>query len=207
MQKPFIVGITGGSASGKTTFLKKLIESFPSDEICLISQDNYYLPREQQQVDEQGFINFDEPESLDLAAFAQDIEKIKKGEAFQRSEYTFNKPDVVPQLLTFEPKPIVVVEGLFVFYYKAIADQLDLKLFINARRKLRLKRRLHRDSNERGYSEDEETIYRWKHHVEPAYERYIRPYRRTCDLVVPNNVHFERGLDVVVAYLRKQMNA
>jgi uridine kinase len=203
--KPFLVGITGGSASGKTTFLHQLLHSFDKNQICLISQDNYYLPREQQVRDEKGFINFDEPESLDLDAFAQDLQKIHNGEPFSRQEYTYNKEDVMPKILHFEPRPIIVVEGLFVFHHKPIANLLDLKIFINARQKLRLKRRLNRDSSERGYGQEDETIYRWENHVEPAYQKYIRPYRRSCDISIPNNHHFERGLEVVVAYLQTKL--
>ena len=201
-QRPYIIGITGGSASGKTMFLNDLLKSFSKDEICLISQDNYYRNRQDQEVDAQGYINFDEPKSLDLHQYALDIQTIRSGKSFQKQEYTFNNPDIIPKMITFEPKPIIVVEGLFVFYYKEIADLLDLKVFIDAKRKLRLNRRIKRDGVERGYGEQEEVLYRWNNHVEPAFQNYIKPYRKTADLVIPNNVHFEKGLEILVGYLR-----
>ncbi|MCU0468403.1 MAG: uridine-cytidine kinase [Arcicella sp.] len=204
-QRPFIIGITGGSASGKTLFLNQLLKSFSKDEICLISQDNYYRDRKDQEVDAHGYINFDEPKSLDLHQYALDIQTIRSGMPFQKQEYTFNNPDIVPQILTFEPKPIIVVEGLFVFYYKEIADLLDLKVFIDAKRKLRLDRRIKRDANERGYGEREEVMYRWNNHVEPAFQKYVKPYRKSSDIVIPNNVHFEKGLEILVSYLRSKI--
>ena len=201
-QRPYIIGITGGSASGKTMFLNNLLKSFSRDEICLISQDNYYRNRQDQEVDAHGYINFDDPKSLDLHQYALDIQTIRTGNSFQKQEYTFNNPDIIPKIMTFEPKPIIVVEGLFVFYYKEIADLLDLKVFIDAKRKLRLDRRIKRDGAERGYGEKEEVLYRWNNHVEPAFQNYIKPYRKTADLVIPNNVHFEKALEILVGYLR-----
>jgi uridine kinase len=204
-QKPFIIGITGGSASGKTLFLNQLLKSFSKEEICLISQDNYYRDRNDQEVDAHGYINFDEPKSLDLHQYATDVRTIHEGKPFQKLEYTFNNPDIVPKMITFEPKPIIVVEGLFVLYYKEIADSLDLKIFIDAKRKLRLDRRIKRDGQERGYGEIEEVMYRWNNHVEPAFQKYVKPYRKHADIVIPNNIHFEKGLDILVGYLRTKI--
>jgi uridine kinase len=204
-QKPFIIGITGGSASGKTLFLNQLLKSFSEEEICLISQDNYYRDRNDQEVDAHGYINFDEPKSLDLHQYATDVRTIHEGKPFQKLEYTFNNPDIVPKMMTFEPKPIIVVEGLFVLYYKEIADSLDLKIFIDAKRKLRLDRRIKRDGEERGYGELEEVMYRWNNHVEPSFQKYVKPYRKHADIVIPNNVHFEKGLEILVGYLRTKI--
>jgi uridine kinase len=204
-QRPFIVGITGGSASGKTLFLNQLLKSFAPEEICLISQDNYYRNRQDQVVDEHGYINFDEPQSLDLHHYALDIETIRSGKSFDKQEYTFNNPDITPKVLTFEPKPIIVVEGLFVFYFKEIADLLDLKIFVDAKRKIRLDRRIRRDAEERGYGEREEVMYRWDNHVEPAFQKYVKPYRKTSDIVIPNNIHFEKGLEILVSYLKAKI--
>src|SRR5688500_199551 len=107
MQKPYLVGITVGSASAKTTFLRKLLSSFAPEDICLISQDNYYYPRESQLKDEHGVINFDLPSSIDGVSYAQDVFKISQGQRFTRTEYTFNNPNVIPQELVFNPAPVV----------------------------------------------------------------------------------------------------
>jgi len=201
---PFIVGITGGSASGKTSFLNDLLNAFTEDEICLISQDNYYKARHEIPLDENGVHNFDLPETIDHHRYARHIEQLRAGQVVEQLEYTFNNPDVVPKVLTFRPAPIIVVEGIFVFHFREIADQLDLKVFIAAKNKVKLERRIKRDNEERGYDLDD-VLYRWKHHVRPTYQQYIKPYKAEADLVIPNNQHYRRGLDVVVSFLRGKL--
>ena len=138
MSKPYIVGITGGSASGKTLFLDKLLNSFEANQVCLISQDNYYKPRHQQPIDDKGVHNFDMPGSIDFEQYAQDIKKIQAGETVYRQEYTFNNPNKKPKILEFVPSPVVVVEGIFVLYYPELANLLDLKVFIDAKEYIKL---------------------------------------------------------------------
>lgn len=201
MQKPFIVGITGGSASGKTLFLERLLNTFEKGEVCLISQDNYYKPRELQPIDDQGVHNFDRPESIDFEEYASDIRKIRIGETVQREEYTFNNVAKTPKMLTFHPAPVVVVEGIFVLYYPELADLLDLKIFIDAKDHIKLKRRIIRDKVERGYDLDD-VLYRYEQHVMPTYEKYIKPFMNDADLIIPNNRSFDKALDVIRTYLR-----
>ncbi|TGE27017.1 uridine kinase family protein [Hymenobacter metallicola] len=204
MQHPFIVGITGGSASGKTTFLRRLLASFPEEDICLISQDNYYHPRESQSIDVNGVTNFDLPSSIDSASYAADVLQISQGKEVRRLEYTFNNPNVKPAELVFRPAPIVVVEGIFVFYFEEVAKLLDLKVYIDAREHVKLQRRIVRDRDERGY-DLEDVLYRYTNHVAPTYEKYIKPFKQDADIVIPNNRHFERGLEVLVSYLRSKV--
>ncbi len=201
MKKPFIVGITGGSASGKTLFLERLLGSFEPEEVCLISQDNYYKPRHQQPIDAQGVYNFDTPNSIDFEQYAADIRKILNGETVHREEYTFNNAAKNPKMLTFSSAPVVVVEGIFVLYYPELTDLLDLKIFIDAKDHIKLKRRIIRDKVERGYDLDD-VLYRYEMHVMPTYEKYIAPFKNEADLIVPNNSSFDMALDVVRTYLR-----
>jgi uridine kinase len=204
MQKPFIVGITGGSASGKTTFLNKLLTSFAPENICLVSQDNYYKDREHQSIDHNGVVNFDLPSCIDDEAYAQDILQLSQGKTVYRKEYTFNNPNVVARQLEFKPAPIVVVEGIFVFYFEEIAKLLDLKVYIDAKEYIKLQRRIVRDKVERGYDLDD-VLYRYTHHVAPTYEKYIKPYKNDADIIIPNNQNFERGLDVLTTYLNSKI--
>jgi uridine kinase len=206
MQKPFIVGITGGSASGKTTFLRKLVDSFRPEDICLISQDNYYHPREHQLIDENGIINFDLPSSIDEVSYAADVQTISQGQSFSRLEYTFNNPNIIPRMLVFKPAPIVIVEGIFVFYFEEVARLLDLKVYIDAKEHVKLHRRIIRDKEERGY-DLEDVLYRYLNHVAPTYEKYIKPYKQDADIVIPNNRKFDRGLEVLVSYLNTKVQA
>ncbi|CCG99217.1 phosphoribulokinase/uridine kinase [Fibrella aestuarina BUZ 2] len=202
--KPYIVGITGGSASGKTSFLKGILNAFAPHEICLISQDNYYLSLDQIAVDDQGIHNFDVPETIDHHLYAQHIEQLRQGLTVQQREYTFNNPDIIPQLLTFTPAPIIVVEGIFVFHFRELADQMDLKIFIDAKNSIKLERRVKRDAEERGYDLDD-VMYRWKYHVKPTYKQFIKPYRAEADIVIPNNIHYQKGLDVVISFLKAKV--
>ena len=136
MKAPYIIGITGGSGSGKTLFLKKLLDHFVSDEVCLISQDNYYKPREEQPVDDKGVKNFDLPISIDFEAYKNDILALKEGKSVIQKEYTFNNPSATPKQIELNPAPVIVVEGIFVLHYQEIADLLDLKVFQENRLKV-----------------------------------------------------------------------
>ena len=204
MNQPFLVGITGGSASGKTLFLNDLMKSFSKDQLCILSQDNYYRPREEQHVDENGVSNFDIPEAIDHEAFARDVQKIKNGETVYRQEYTFNNPNVVPRQLVFKPAPVIVIEGIFVFYFQAVSELLDLKVFIDAKDFLMLKRRIVRDAQERGY-DLEDVLYRFEHHVVPTYKKYIKPYKQNADIIIPNNTHFKNGMEVLTGFLKTKV--
>ena len=204
LAKPFIVGITGGSASGKTFFMKNLLDSFAEDEICRISQDNYYRPLHEIPKDENGVENFDLPETINHLLFAQHIDELRQGKVVQQKEYTFNNPLVTPTILTFTPTPIIVVEGLFIFYFPEVAQLIDLKVFIDAKEHIKIKRRIVRDNTERGY-DLEDVLYRWENHVAPTYDKYIKPLRSEADIIINNHHKFDRGLEVLVAYLRTKV--
>ncbi|GAC1370142.1 MAG: uridine kinase [Hymenobacter sp.] len=206
MYPPYLIGLTGGSASGKTTFLRRLLEAFPGEQICLISQDNYYHPRENQLRDELGVENFDLPASIDAAAYAADVLRISQGHEVRRTEYTFNNATATPKELVFRPAPIVVVEGIFVFHFEEIAKLLDLKVYIDAQEHVKLHRRIVRDRDERGY-DLADVLYRYTNHVAPTYERFIAPYKHYADLVIPNNRHFDKGLEVLVGFLKGKVAA
>jgi uridine kinase len=136
--KPFIVGITGGSASGKTSFLKDILNAFTEEQICLISQDNYYRTLDCIPRDQNGVYNFDLPETINHERFAEHLSQLHAGKLVQTPEYTFNNPNAVPKTLIYHPTPIIIVEGLFVFHFPDVASQLDLKVFITAKNSVKL---------------------------------------------------------------------
>lgn len=201
---PFIVGITGGSASGKTSFLKSLVDLFEPDQICLISQDNYYKENRFIPKDINGVENYDLPETIDHISYANHIMDLKAGKTINQLEYVFNNPSVTPKLLEFKSAPIIVVEGIFVFYYPEIFKQIDLKIFVDAHEHLMIKRRIIRDNLERGYDLTD-VLYRWEHHVASSYVRYIEPFKTESDIIVNNNANFHKGLDVVATYLKAKL--
>jgi uridine kinase len=205
MNKPFTIGITGGSGSGKTYFLQGLSAAFNPNETCLISQDNYYKSRDLQPIDENGVKNFDLPASIDRESFRADLLKLKAGQDVLKKEYTFNNPSAEPKILEFKASPILVVEGLFIQYFEEIEKELDLKIFIEAKDHVKLGRRIKRDQMERGYDVDD-VLYRYQNHVMPVYETLIEPLKHNADLVVPNNSHFNNALEVLVLFLKARLH-
>lgn len=205
-QRPHIIGITGGSGSGKTVFLKAVAHPFDESQVCIISQDDYYLPREMQPEDPNGVNNFDLPECFDATAFARDIERLRNGQTVTREEYVYNNEKATPKLLTFEPAPVIIVEGIFVFHFEAVRNLMDLKVFIDAREELKIIRRIKRDQIERNYPLDD-VLYRYEHHVSPAFERYIAPYRHEADLIVNNHDNYQKAANVLVGYVKSLLPA
>jgi uridine kinase len=203
--KPFLIGITGGSGSGKTTFIKELRKAFTEAEVCILSQDDYYFPREQQLTDEVGVKNFDLPGSIDKKSFKVDVERLLAGNDVERLEYTFNNEKSSPKTLVFKPAPVIIVEGIFVFHFKKIRRLLDLKIYLHAKENLKVIRRIKRDQVERNYP-IEDVLYRYEKHVMPTFERYIEPYMDDADLVINNNSDFSVGLEVVKGFIRNTFN-
>jgi uridine kinase len=204
VSKPFTIGITGGSGSGKTYLIENLSSRFRPEEVCLISQDNYYRLREEQLADDNGVTNFDLPSAIDHDRFHNDLLRLKKGETIIKKEYTFNNPNAVPKTIELHPASILIVEGIFVQYFKEIENELDLKIFIEAKDHVKLSRRIRRDNEQRGYDLDD-VLYRYQHHVMPVYERYIEPLKHNADLVIPNNSHFDRAIEVLVLSLKARL--
>lgn len=189
MNKPFIIGIAGGSGSGKTFFLRCFLKHFTEGEVCLVSQDDYYIPVAHNMTPEEiALYNFDLPSTIDHVHFEDDIAKLMNGEAIMKQEYTFNNADAVPKMLEIKSAPIIIVEGLFILHFKKIAETLDLKIFIEADDEIALTRRLKRDLLERGYSHDD-VMYRWANHVTPSYNEYLLPYKGECDQIIVNNTN------------------
>jgi uridine kinase len=205
MSKPYLIGITGGSGSGKTTFIRELRMAFSDEELCIISQDDFYRPREEQKTDEAGVKNFDLPRSIDKKAFILDVRNLIAGNTVIRPEYTFNNENKNPKMLTFKPAPIVLVEGIFVFHFKKIKKLLDLKVFLHAKENLKVIRRIKRDQMERNYPV-EDVLYRYEKHVLPTFERYIQPYQDEADLVVNNNRNFYAGIEVLKGFIRQKLS-
>lgn len=204
MTKPFIIGITGGSGAGKTTLINELRNSFTKKELCIISQDDYYRPIDQQQIDNQGIENFDIPSSIDKEAFIKDVKKLMKGKKVKRKEYVFNNENAKPKILVFKPAPIILVEGIFVFHFKKMNELLDLKIFVHAKENLKIIRRILRDKEERNYPLSD-VLYRYENHVMPTFEKYILPYREEVDIVINNNEEMGMGIEVVKGFLATRL--
>ena len=204
--KPFVIGIAGGSGSGKTFFLHCFLNHFNPNEVCLVSQDDYYIPVGEMTAEENKLYNFDLPATIDDELFLKDINQLLDGGTVYKKEYTFNNPNAVPKILEIQSAPILIVEGLFILHFKEIAQRLDLKIFIDTEEEIALKRRLKRDLVERGYSE-EDILYKWFNHVVPAYQEYLLPYKNECDKVITNNTHVAEDIIKITEEISEELRA
>jgi len=197
-----IIGISGCSASGKSFIVKYILDNLGEDIVSVLYQDNYYKKREQQVKDDKGNYNFDLPTSFHIDQLIDDIKKIKNGEVVIRNEYTFNNPDVIPKKIIVKPKPIVLVEGLFLFDNSDLSSLFDKKIFIDSKIDTMIDRRIKRDYKIRGYDKDD-VIYKFKNHVIPAYKKYIFPHKDYSDLIVNNNINQLQGAETTLDYIKK----
>ena len=201
LKKPYIIGIAGGSGAGKTFFLKALRPYFDKNTLCIISQDNYYRPANEQILDENGQINFDRPEGIDDVAFLEDIGILLKNEIVTRQEYMFSQPGIIGQFIELKPAPVIIVEGLFIFHFPEIREIFDLKIFIDSDHQTRLERRLDRDYKERGISE-EMIRYQWENHAIPAEDEFLLPFREEADMIIDNNGALDKVIEGLVKLIK-----
>ncbi|PTQ97993.1 uridine kinase [Mucilaginibacter yixingensis] len=203
--KPFVIGVAGGSGSGKTFFLKCFFSHFTEEEVSLVSQDDYYIPVAHNMTPEENKLyNFDLPATIDRNAFTADMESLIAGKSIIKAEYTFNNPNAVPKMLEIKPAPIVIIEGLFIMHFREIAEQLDMKIFIDTDEDIALQRRLKRDLQERGYSHDD-VMYKWLNHVVPAYKEFLLPYKDECDKVITNNTHVAEDIIHITEEISREL--
>lgn len=196
-KKPLIVGIAGGSGSGKTTVLRAMALKLGEERVTLFSQDNYYKPIEDQETDANGEVNFDLPTAIDRERFVADLRSLQEGHVVEVAEYDFNSSGADPTVLRIAPRDVIVTEGLFVFCYPEVWEMLDLRLYVDVQEGERLRRRIDRDGKERNYPPDD-VRYRWKNHVRPAELKYLEPYRESADFIIDNTSSFEPDLDLAV---------
>jgi uridine kinase len=201
-----IVGICGGSGSGKTTLLKRLCNHFDHLQPSVFSMDNYYLPIEKQKLDENGIHNFDLPTALNRDLLVEDLRKLVAGNAITVKEYHFNAPPDKNVLITIDPSSLVIVEGLFLFYFEEVRELLDYSVFIKVDPEIQLDRRLYRDQESRGYTR-EAIIYQWENHVKPCYENYLLPYEKKADFLFRNDANADKDFDALVHQIGTKMEA
>ncbi len=191
--KPYVIGVAGGSGSGKTFFLNCFLNHFTPEEVCLVSQDDYYFRVENLTKEENKLYNFDLPSCIDINQFEKDIFNLLDYKTVYKTEYTFNNDAHTPKTLEIKPAPILIIEGLFIYHYQNINPLFDYRMFIDAHTEIALERRLNRDLIERGYSADD-VKYKWDNHVLPAYQQYLLPYRNVCDKIVDNSTNELRNI-------------
>lgn len=181
-----LIGVTGCSGSGKSSFVRFLTQYLPVDTYTVFTQDNYYIKRELQPKDSNGVQNFDLPESLDLNTYYSDLIKLKNRLPVVQHTYNYNNSALSSQKLEIKPTPIIITEGLFVFHDPNFHQHFDHKVFIDSKPETSFTRRLFRDETERGYG-FEDVNYRFYQHVLPSYAQYIAVHKDHCNLSIENS--------------------
>ena len=199
-----IIGVSGGSGSGKTFFANQLTQYFSKYQISQVSLDNYYLPWDAQVKDEQGVKNFDLPEAIDHHRLYSDLIKLTSGKSIEMKEYQFNQKEVAAKTLIIQPSPVIIVEGLFTFYYPQLSKLLDLKIFLEAPEDVMLKRRIARDSHLRGYTLNE-VKYQFEKHALPAYKKYILPLKNDANLLISDQYGFNKSLALICDEIKQHL--
>ncbi len=200
----YVIAVTGGSGSGKTTFVRDIQAHFDSSQMTVVSLDNYYIPRERQELDANGISNFDQPHSMDLKKFEEDVFRLLQGDEIKLKEYTFNNALKTGEDIFLRPAPIILLEGLFALNVERIRALADLKIFVYAPPIHKLARRIKRDQEERNYPLDD-VLYRYLEHVTPAYNKYIEPMMEHADIVVNNTKDMSVGEDLVINWIQNKL--
>ena len=201
MGAPYIIGITGGSGSGKTSLLKMLRDEFSLGELAILTQDNYYKHRDEQFIDQEGIKNFDLPTSIILEEYFTDLKKLRDGRVVERTEYTYNNEKHTPSNIRIEPAQVIVTEGLFIMHLEEVRALLNMSIYVEVNDVLKLKRRILRDQIERNYPL-EDVLYRYEHHVLPAYKKYIQPYKAESSIIINNNANMDEAMQMIVGYVK-----
>ena len=204
--KNLVFGIVGCSGSGKSYIVNYVKNNFDLDIISILLQDNYYKRREYQKKDCDGNYNFDLPSSFLEDELFDDIKKIKNNSTVERLEYTFNNPKILPKKIIVKPRSIILVEGIFLFYYKNFQKLIDRKIFIDVDQNVGLKRRINRDLAERGYDK-KNVLYKYNNHVIPSYNKYILPYKNDADLIVNNTKNDNEAAKLTLDYIKNEFQA
>jgi uridine kinase len=199
--RPLVIGIAGGTGSGKTTVARKIAESLPADRALVIQHDWYYLDRSHLSEEARARINFDEPAALDNARLVEDLAALREGRAIACPRYDFTTHTRLAEGRPTLPHPIVIVEGILLFAVPELRDSFDLRLFVDTDDDIRLLRRIRRDIEERGRDiASIEAQYRGT--VRPMHQLYVAPSRRHAHLIIPEGAENAPALDVIVGRLR-----
>ncbi|RDK87054.1 uridine kinase [Marinirhabdus gelatinilytica] len=191
-----IIGIGGGTGSGKTTVVQQIIEQLPVDEVCVISQDSYYKDTSNLTYQERVQINFDHPNSIDFPLLVKHLETLKEGESFEQPVYSFVEHNRTGETVTTFPRKVIIVEGILILTHPEIRELFDIKIFVHADSDERLIRRLKRDIAERGRDLDE-VLHRYQTTLKPMHQQFIEPTKEFADIIIPNNRYNTVAVDVI----------
>jgi len=199
-----VIGIAGGSGSGKTSVVKKIIESLPQDKVSVLSQDSYYRDNGELTQEERESINFDHPRSIEWPLLVQHINELKAGRSVEMPTYSYVTCRRGKETIPVSPSKVLIVEGILIFTDPELADVLDLKVFVDTNADERLIRIIQRDVNERGRGLDKSIIH-YQKYVKPMHESFIEPTKRLADIIIPVGGQNEKGIDILTSKIRQTL--
>ncbi len=198
---PIIIGVAGGTGSGKTTVALKILERVGFDRVAYLPHDAYYRDASHLPPAERARLNFDHPDSLDNDLMAEHMRRLRASQAVEIPVYDFKTHSRLPETRRVEPQPIILVEGILIFADRQLRDLMDMKIFVDTDADLRLIRRLQRDITERGRS-FESVVNQYMNTVRPMHLEFVEPSKRYADVIIPEGGHNEIAIDMVAARLR-----
>lgn len=191
-----IIGIAGGTGSGKTTVVNQIMNELPADEVVIISQDSYYRKNENMSYEERSRINFDHPKSIDFDLLVSHLEALRRGEAIEQPVYSFVTHNRTMDTLITHPRKVIIVEGILIFNNPLLREMFDIKIFVHADADERLIRRIRRDVAERGRDVNE-VLDRYQKTLKPMHQQFIEPTKNYADIIIPNDRYNTVAVDIV----------
>ena len=199
-----VIGIAGGTGSGKTTVVNQIINELPEDEVCVISQDSYYKATDNLSYEERIKINFDHPRAIDFDLLETHISDLKSGKIIQQPIYSFVTHNRTKDSIKTHPRKVLIIEGILIFNSKKLLDLFDIKIFVHADADERLIRRLRRDIKERGRDIDE-VLDRYKDTLKPMHHQFIEPTKNFADIIIPNDRYNTVAIDIVRTVISERL--
>ena len=200
----FIIGIAGGTGSGKTTVVRKLIERLPNGEVVVIPQDSYYKDSSDVPAEERQNINFDHPDAFEWPLLAKHIEQLKQGHAVEQPIYDYITSSRQKETIHVEPREIIIVEGIMALRDYHLRQQMDLKIFVDADADDRLIRVVQRDIVERGRTV-EAVMERYQRVLKPMHEQFIETCKRYADVIIPQGGHNNAAINMLVKFIKQEL--
>ena len=199
-----VIGIAGGTGSGKTTLMKNLIQQF-EDMVTVLSHDNYYKRHDDMTYEERCKLNYDEPAALETDLMARHLDQLRHGEAIDCPVYDFTQHNRSDETITIVPKKVIIVEGILIFENQPLRDLMDIRIFVDTDADVRLCRRIKRDVNKRGRTL-ESVLTQYQQTVKPMHEKYVEPSKKYANLVVPEGGKNFVALEMIVDRIRRHLN-
>ena len=195
-----IIGIAGGSGSGKTTVVKQIVKAPPPHCAAVVPLDSYYNDTTGLTPEERKQINFDHPDAFDWKLLTEQIKKLKNGEAIEQPTYSYIESNRLKETVHVEPKPVIIIEGIMALHYKKLRDMMDLKIFVDTDSDVRLMRNIRRDVVERGRTVDM-VLEHYETAVKPMHEQFIEPTKKFADIIIPSGVDNKTGIHILKTYI------